>query len=100
MKLWLRSRDPGLLALCGIIVAFTVYYGSLTLNIHHGLGTAAYDSGLYDQGMWLLSRFRSPFVTTMGRNLLGDHHRSFCWCWCRSIGLHLEHGFFSGRKQR
>ncbi|MED6337172.1 MAG: DUF2079 domain-containing protein, partial [Actinomycetota bacterium] len=73
MKLWLRSRDPGLLALCGIIVAFTVYYGSLTLNIHHGLGTAAYDSGLYDQGMWLLSRFRSPFVTTMGRNLLGDH---------------------------
>ena len=73
MKLWLRSRDPGLLALCGIIVAFTVYYGSLTLDIHHGLGTAAYDSGLYDQGVWLLSRFRSPFVTTMGRNLLGDH---------------------------
>ena len=37
------------------------------------LGTAAYDSGLYDQGMWLLSRFRSPFVTTMGRNLFCDH---------------------------
>ena len=73
MKSWLRSHDPGLLALCGVIVAFTAYYGSLTLNIHHGLGTAAYDSGLYDQGVWLLSRFQSPFVTTMGRNLLGDH---------------------------
>ena len=73
MKSWLRSKDPGLLALCGVIVAFTVYYGSLTLDIHHGFGTAAYDSGLYDQGVWLLSRFQSPFVTTMGRNLFGDH---------------------------
>lgn len=73
MKSWLRSHDPGLLALCGVIVVFTAYYGSLTLNIHHGLGTASYDSGLYDQGVWLLSRFQAPFVTTMGRNLLGDH---------------------------
>ena len=73
MKSWLRSRDPGLLALGGVIVLFTVYYGSVTLNIHHGLGTAAYDSGLYDQGLWMMSRFRAPFVTTMGRNLLGDH---------------------------
>ena len=73
MKSRLRSCDPGLLALGGIIVLFTVYYGSVTLNIHHGLGTAAYDSGLYDQGVWLMSRFRAPFVTTMGRNLLGDH---------------------------
>lgn len=73
MKSWLRSRDPGLLALSGVIVLFTAYYGSVTLNIHHGLGTAAYDSGLYDQGVWLMSRFRAPFVTTMGRNLLGDH---------------------------
>lgn len=73
MKSWLRSHDPGLLALCGVVVVFIAYYGSLTLNIHHGLGTAAYDSGLYDQGVWLLSRFEAPFVTTMGRNLLGDH---------------------------
>ena len=38
-----------------------------------GLGTSSYDSGLYDQGIWLLSRFEAPFVTLMGRNLLGDH---------------------------
>jgi uncharacterized membrane protein len=29
--------------------------------------------GIYDQGVWLLSRFHAPFVTVMGRNLFGDH---------------------------
>ncbi len=44
-----------------------------TVEIHRGLGTSAYDFGLYEQGVWLLSRFESPFVTLMGRNLFGDH---------------------------
>ena len=51
----------------------TWYFTRLSLRIHHGLGTAAFDFGLYDQGMWLLSRFKAPFVTLMGRNLFGDH---------------------------
>ncbi len=29
--------------------------------------------GIFDQGIWLLSRFKAPFVTVMGRNLFGDH---------------------------
>jgi uncharacterized membrane protein len=37
------------------------------------LGTSAYDFGLYDQGIWLLSQGKTPFVTLMGRNLFGDH---------------------------
>lgn len=41
--------------------------------MHLGLGTFAYDVGLYDQGVWLLSRGEAPFVTLMGRNLFGDH---------------------------
>lgn len=45
----------------------------LQWDIHRGLGTSAYDVGLYDQGVWLLSRFHAPFVTLMGRNLFGDH---------------------------
>lgn len=45
----------------------------LQWDIHRGLGTSSYDVGLYDQGTWLLSRFEAPFVTLMGRNLLGDH---------------------------
>lgn len=41
--------------------------------MHLGLGTFSYDVGLYDQGLWLLSRGEAPFVTLMGRNLFGDH---------------------------
>jgi uncharacterized membrane protein len=56
-----------------MVVAWTWYFTDQTLDIHHALGTSSYDSGLYDQGMWLLSRFDAPFVTLMGRNLFGDH---------------------------
>ncbi len=45
----------------------------LQVRMHLGLGTFAYDVGLYDQGVWLLSRGEAPFVTLMGRNLFGDH---------------------------
>jgi uncharacterized membrane protein len=45
----------------------------LQVDTHNGLGTFAYDVGLYDQGLWLLSRGEAPFVTLMGRNLFGDH---------------------------
>ena len=53
--------------------AWALYFTKRSLDIHHSLGTSSYDSGLYDQGIWLLSRFDAPFVTMMGRNLLGDH---------------------------
>ena len=61
---------PGVVLL---VAAYTAYFTNRTLDIHHGLGTASYDSALYDQGVWLLSRFHTPFVTLMGRNLFGDH---------------------------
>jgi uncharacterized membrane protein len=55
------------------IAAYAVYFSYTTVQIHRGLGTSAYDFGLYDQGIWLLSRGKTPFVTLMGRNLFGDH---------------------------
>ena len=39
------------------VAAYVTYFTGLTLDIHHGLGTSSYDSGLYDQGVWLMSRF-------------------------------------------
>ena len=72
-----RSRrftpTPAQLTLAGIVVAYTAYYTQRSLDIHHALGTSSYDSALYDQGIWLLSRFEAPFVTLMGRHLFGDH---------------------------
>lgn len=54
-------------------VLYTVWLAVRTTRDHFGLGTSAYDFGLYDQGVWLLSQGKAPFVTLMGRNLFGDH---------------------------
>lgn len=59
--------------LIATIAGYTTYFSRVSLDVHNGLGTSAYDYGLYDQGVWLMSRFESPFVTLMGRNLIGDH---------------------------
>jgi uncharacterized membrane protein len=55
------------------VALYVAYFTKRTLDLHHGLATASYDSALYDQGIWLLSRFHAPFITLMGRNLFGDH---------------------------
>ena len=49
------------------------HFATLSVEVHDGYGTSGFDIGLYDQGLWLLSRFDAPFVTIMGRNLMGDH---------------------------
>jgi len=56
-----------------LVVVHASWMSWMQVDMHLGLGTFAYDAGLYDQGVWLLSRGESPFVTLMGRNLLGDH---------------------------
>lgn len=60
-----------------LLVAATIGYVWLfsywTMRHHDGYGTTAFDLGIYDQGVWLLSRFETPFVTIMGRHLFGDH---------------------------
>ncbi len=56
-----------------LAVVYTVWLAARTTRDHFGLGTSAYDFGLYDQGVWLLSQGKAPFVTLMGRNLFGDH---------------------------
>ena len=69
---WRRPSIP-LLIVLGAVAIYTWYFTKRTLDIHHALGTSSYDSALYDQGMWLLSRFQAPFSTLMGRNVFGDH---------------------------
>jgi uncharacterized membrane protein len=56
-----------------LTLLYTVWLTIRTTRNHFGLGTSAYDFGLYDQGIWLLSQGKAPFVTLMGRNLFGDH---------------------------
>lgn len=53
--------------------AFVAVFGRLALRLHRAYATSAFDLGIFDQGLWLLSRFRSPFVTMRGLHLFGDH---------------------------
>ncbi len=61
------------LLVAGASLTYVVLFAAWTVRNHDGLGTQAFDLGIYDQGLWLLSRFHAPFVTIMGRNLFGDH---------------------------
>ena len=69
----LRVASPATWLVVLLVAIYTAYFSIRTLDVHHGLGTSTYDSALYDQGIWLMSRFETPFVTLMGRNLMGDH---------------------------
>ena len=60
----------GLTAALGCYVfLFTAW----SLSKHHDYATFGFDLGIFDQGVWLLSRFKDPFVTVRGLDLFGDH---------------------------
>ena len=52
---------------------FVVVFGLLILQRHRTFGTFNFDLGIFDQGLWLLSRGETPFVTLRGLHLFGDH---------------------------
>jgi uncharacterized membrane protein len=59
--------------LVAIMTVYVVVFGRLTWNQHANFGTYGFDMGIFDQGIWLLSRFREPFVTVRGLNYFGNH---------------------------
>jgi len=61
------------LPVAAAIVYYFVRFALLSVQVQDGYGAPGFDMGIFDQGVWLLSRFRTPFVTVMGRNLFGDH---------------------------
>jgi uncharacterized membrane protein len=68
-----RWWSPWAYAVAAATLLFVVVYGWLVLELHAGYSTQAFDFGIYDQGLWLLSRFEEPFITLRGLHLLGDH---------------------------
>ncbi len=55
------------------IVIFAVTFGSLGVQNHDNFGTWSYDMGIYDQGLWLLSRGGDTFMSVRGLNFWGHH---------------------------
>jgi uncharacterized membrane protein len=75
---WIFGEAPVWGVLGVAVTSFLVFwyffhFGHLTSDVHRGYGDSAFDIGLYDQGVWLLSHFHAPYVTLMGRDLFGDH---------------------------
>ena len=70
-----RVSASGLCALAlGVTLGvFVVVFTAATWTAHARFGTYGFDVGIYDQGTWLLSRARAPFVTVRGLDLLGQH---------------------------
>src|SRR3954465_6737633 len=59
--------------LIGMIAAYVAVFGTLTWRQQSNFGTFGFDMGIYDQGIWLVSHGRTPFVTVRGLNYFGHH---------------------------
>lgn len=67
------ARRAPLLTLAAMVTTYVVVFGYLTVRQHDRFGTFGFDMGIHDQGIWLLSRFREPFVTVRGLHYFGHH---------------------------
>jgi uncharacterized membrane protein len=56
-----------------LVVGYAVFYGLWSVRKYHAFHAPAFDMGIFDQGVWLLSQFKTPFVTIYGQNMFGDH---------------------------
>ena len=56
-----------------MVVTWSLIFIYLCWLRHERFGTFGFDLAIYDQGIWLLSRFRDPFVTVRGLDLFGHH---------------------------
>ena len=56
-----------------MVGAYIAVFGSLTFSQQSNYGTFGFDMGIYDQGIWLVSRFRTPFLTVRGLNYFAHH---------------------------
>ena len=68
---WARRLPEGVL---GVLLAlWTAEFIWLPMLRYDRFGTFGFDLGIYDQGTWLLSRAKDPFVTIRGLELFGHH---------------------------
>ena len=67
-----------MLTLALLILTYVAVFGFLTVRQHARFATFGFDMGIHDQGIWLLSRFREPFVTVRGLHYFGHHLNLVC----------------------
>ncbi len=70
---WVLRRDPVRWLLGAMVAVWSLTFFVLGYLRHKWFGTFAFDLGIYDQGVWLLSQLEEPFVTVRGLHLFGHH---------------------------
>lgn len=60
---------------CGIFLAFAFLYSLLSIFRHNHFQSQASDFSIYDQALWLYSRFKFPYSTINNIYDLGDRFR-------------------------
>lgn len=69
-----RPFPTGPIIVLGVAMLLYVFvFGTLTWRQQSRFGTFGFDMGIYDQGIWLVSRLKEPFVTVRGLNYFGHH---------------------------
>jgi len=84
----ISRRVVAYIVLACMMVAYAGVFGRLSLQRHNTFGTFAYDLGIWDQGVWLLSQGKYAFDTIRGLHIFGDHVSlslyalvPFYWLW-------------------
>jgi uncharacterized membrane protein len=72
-RIHLPGTTLGLIALGLVMAVFLGIFVAQTWALHRQFGTYGFDVGIYDQGTWLLSQLKAPFVTIRGLDLFGEH---------------------------
>jgi uncharacterized membrane protein len=60
-------------ALMAMMLVYIAVFGTLSYQQQSNFGTYGFDMGIYDQGIWLVSHFKNPFVTIRGLDYFGHH---------------------------
>jgi uncharacterized membrane protein len=68
-----RGDERPVLILAAMVVLYVLVFGTLTWRHQSNYGTFGFDHGIFDQEVWLASRFKDPFLTTRGLNMWANH---------------------------
>jgi len=62
-----------LVVLCLAILTYVLLFTRQCFYRFEHFGLTAFDLGIFDQAVWLISQGRAPFVTVRGMHILADH---------------------------
>jgi len=70
---WRRPLAGPVTGLVVLLVVYIAVFGTLTYDQQSNYGTFGFDMGIYDQAIWLMAHFKTPFVTIRGLNYFGNN---------------------------